>query len=154
MSNITPPTTRLLTEALYHYGTSEWAGARRNNPLIVHWLKQILPWSWQDETPWCSAFMFACATMAKVDRPDANEAPAAASWRTVGEERPLYKCDPGDIVVLYRGSKTSWQRHVGVYIRQSKTHVYVLGGNQGNRVQISAYPIEDIDVCRRPGSRL
>ena len=47
---------------------------------------------------------------------------------------------PGDMVVFWRESRKSWKGHIAMYIRETETHVYVLGGNQNNQVKISAYP--------------
>jgi uncharacterized protein (TIGR02594 family) len=61
----------------------------------------------------------------------------AKSWLGVG--RPVDQPHLGDVVVLWREHPKSWKGHVGLFIRQTPNWVYLLGGNQGNRVSIQAY---------------
>jgi len=62
----------------------------------------------------------------------------ARSWLNVGKETD--SPEQGDIVVLWRGDRDGWKGHVGFYVRESEKNIYMLGGNQGNRVQIAPYP--------------
>jgi len=72
----------------------------------------------------------------------------ARSWLNWGRSTkndPL----PGDIVVFWRGSKSGWQGHVGFWLGESKDHIYTLGGNQRDAVNVRAYSkVKLLDVRR------
>lgn len=122
--------------ALTQYGVAEIPG-REHNPEILRYFRECgFNEKWiTDETAWCSAFMNWI--MKKTGRSYTSEL-TARSWLNIGESTsaPIL----GDIVVLWRDSIDSWKGHVGLYIRDNgSTHVYILGGNQKNKVQIRAY---------------
>lgn len=142
---------RLIHEALRVYGTQEFSG-RRHNRRIVGWLRNVIPGASRDETPWCSAFLYSMALLAGVKVPTRRPA-AAISWKGAGAHlASLDLATTGDIVVLFRGDRKSWKRHVGLYIRHTPKYVYLLGGNQANKVQITKYPRSRIDVIVTPES--
>jgi len=117
---------------------------KEHNQTIVDWMRELLPWVSTDETPWCAGFMDAIARQTGHER---SGSAAARSWEHVGQtvEEPK----PGDVVVLWRNSPNSWTGHVGVYVHHNKSHVWVLGGNQGNRVSIAKYPMYRLLSFRR-----
>jgi uncharacterized protein (TIGR02594 family) len=121
--------------ALTQYGIWEHAG-RNNNPEILKYFHEIgETWVANDETAWCSAFV---NWLAKKCGYEYSGKLTARSWLDVGYsvEQP----EVGDLVIFWRENPDSWKGHVGLYVRQSKSNVYVLGGNQSNQVRISAYP--------------
>lgn len=124
--------------ALSFYGEKEYPGKKNNNPLIVAWTKELITWVRDDETPWCSTFMnYVCSRTGFEFTGKAN----ARSWLEKGQEIKIETAQPGfDIVVFWRESRNSWKGHVGLYIRHNDDYVWVLGGNQRNEVNISAYP--------------
>lgn len=126
---------QLINLAFREYGVTEIKGAA-DNPKIVEYFKESgHSWVKDDETAWCSAFVNYIARKAgAVSSGKLN----ARSWVNVGA--PVDTPELGDVVVFWREKRTSWKGHVGFFIRETDTHVYVLGGNQGNRVCISAYP--------------
>ncbi len=126
--------------ALGEFGTREIVG-KKNNPEVLKYFKEIgHSWVKDDQVAWCSAFAnwviqttnkefnFSLEMSGKLN---------ARSWLEVG--RKVENPKQGDVVVLWRESKKSWKGHVGFFIRQTKHHIYVLGGNQGNKVSIQAY---------------
>jgi uncharacterized protein (TIGR02594 family) len=46
----------------------------------------------------------------------------------------------GDIVVLWRDKKEGPFGHVGIFIKSGVSNIYILGGNQSERVSIEVYP--------------
>lgn len=108
-----------------------------NNPEIINFFKEIgHGWVQTDETAWCSAMLNYAA---KINSYEYSGELHARSWMDVG--RSVKNPNPGDIVVFWRIHKTkAWQGHVGLYVRQKGSYIYCLGGNQNNRVCISAYP--------------
>jgi uncharacterized protein (TIGR02594 family) len=137
---------KLFMEAVSQLGQKEIEGPE-DNPTIVNFAKESgFEWVDDDETPWCSIFMNWCALKADLERSGKVN---ARSWLLVGDktENP----EPGDVVVLWRGSVDSWQGHVGILFGFSKDtkRVYILGGNQGNQVSIAGFPIDQVLGYRR-----
>jgi len=138
---------KLFKIAVAELGQKEVLG-NGNNPAIVNYAREAgFDWINDDETPWCSIFLNWVAMKAGLVR---NKQANARSWLLVGQRNdssPL----PGDVVIFWRGSPTSWEGHVGIFLGFSYDggKVYCLGGNQGNQVSISAYPRNTVLGYRR-----
>jgi uncharacterized protein (TIGR02594 family) len=125
----------LLLTALSQYGIKEITGSN-HNPTILKYFSEIgHEWVKDDETAWCSAFINWCALKAGYEHSGKLN---ARSWLSVGTELKLPVL--GCVVVLWRTAKNSGFGHVGLYIGEDKDYVYLLGGNQGNEVNISKFP--------------
>ena len=127
----------LLKIALSQYGITEIKGDE-DNPQIIKYFEDIgfNGKQLKDETAWCSCFMNWCAYKARLERSMALD---ARSWLNVGYI--VNEPEIGDIVVFWRISKNDWRGHVGLFIRENKTSIWCLGGNQGiGQVNIKAYP--------------
>jgi len=130
--------------ALHEYGVKEISGPH-HNPQILKYFEYIgQSWVKDDETSWCSAFANFIAKKAGLEHSGKLD---ARSWLKVGEETD--SPNVGDIVVLWRDSKTSWKGHVGFFVNADKERIYILGGNQNNRVCIMAYPIDRLLSYRK-----
>ena len=119
--------------ALREVGTKEYAGAA-DNPRIVEYLSSTnlgVTESSNDETPWCSAFANWCVEKAGYEGTDSAW---AKSWLTRGKQlsRPRRGC----VVVFTREGGGG---HVAFYISKTASKIKVLGGNQSDEVNISAY---------------
>ena len=138
---------KVLKIAVTELGEKEISGPE-DNPTIVNYAKEAgFEWVNDDETAWCSIFVNWVAMKAGLKR---TKLANARSWLDVGlnvDDNP----EPGDIVVFWRGSEQGWQGHVGFYFGFSKdqSRVYCLGGNQGNQVSVTAYPVEKVLGYRR-----
>ena len=119
-------------------GTKEYPGDA-DNPDVVKYLKSVdtlnASAQIQDETSWCSAFVNWCMEEAGIK---GTESAGARSWLQWGRELDSPK--KGCVVVLWRGSPTGWQGHVGFFVRETSSSLYLLGGNQNDEVNISKYP--------------
>lgn len=125
----------MLNRALDFYGLREIPGVE-NNPTIMGWFKDLgHTWVQGDETAWCSCFINWLARDLGLDHSGKLN---ARSWLGVGSS--VTHPDKGHVVVLWRESIDSWKGHVGLFIRQTENHIWVLGGNQSNSVNISPYP--------------
>ena len=135
-----------LEVATSQIGVKEIRGESHNETIVNYAKEAGFEWVNDDETPWCSIFINWCALQANLK--GTNKA-TARSWLAVGisTENP----EPGDIVVFWRGKINSWQGHVGIFMGYDQTgeRIYTLGGNQGNQVSISAYPISNLLGFRR-----
>tara|TARA_R110000764_G_scaffold70899_1_gene146221 strand:+ start:1298 stop:1720 length:423 start_codon:yes stop_codon:yes gene_type:complete len=125
----------LIKTALSQYGIEEWKG-NIDNPEVIKYFDDIGfdGKTLKDETAWCSAFVNWVCMMC--DLPYTKKL-NARSWLDIGEQTD--SPEQGDIVVLWRGDPDGWKGHVGFYVRESETNIYMLGGNQGNKVQIAPY---------------
>jgi len=125
----------MLEIALGQYGIKEIAG-KKHNPLVLRYFQETgHKWVHTDETAWCTAFVNWCAM--KADKVYSNKL-NARSYLAIGKSiRPP---ELGCIAILWRVHITSWKGHVGFYITEDEKNVYLLGGNQHNKVCIKPYP--------------
>lgn len=138
----------LIKTALKYYGVKEFLGADKNSPTIVGWLRSMLPWANNDEIAWCSAFVNGIAKEAKFEHfPSTHNSALAREWLAKGTAVTAPQL--GDVVVLWRGSKDAATGHVGFYIRENTDSVFLLGGNQSNSVNITAFPKSRVLGYRR-----
>ena len=134
----------VINRALSQYGVKEIPG-QEDNPVIVSYFSEIgHSWVKDDETAWCSAF---ANWVAKKENKAYSGKLNARSWLSVGKSVEVPEI--GDIVVLWRSSKSSWKGHVGFFINQDDKYIYILGGNQNNQVCIRPYPKDRLLEYRR-----
>lgn len=134
----------ILEAAGRHLGVEEWPGAR-HNPAIVGFAKGAgHPQVRDDETPWCASFVGA--VLAELGLPTTGSL-SARSYEKWGRGVQVQVAEPGDVVVLWRGSPTSWQGHVAFLVRLKGDACILRGGNQGNRV--SDHPYLSTSTYRR-----
>ncbi len=137
-----------MTIAHGQMGTKEYQGDA-DNPDVIKYLQSVdsLSVSAQrnDETSWCSAFINWCMEQSGFNGTDNA---AARSWLNWGNKIELPQV--GCITVLWRESPDSWKGHVGFFIRETSSYVYLLGGNQSNEVNISRYPKNRVLGYRMP----
>ncbi len=125
-------------------GTYEWAEG--SNPRVDAYFDDVGYPSMTDETAWCAAFVGAMLKRCGLPHTGKLTARSYLDW---GKPVDLSKAQPGDVVVLWRGSPTSWQGHVGLYDRQADGNVYLLGGNQRDQVSVVGYSIDRVLSVRR-----
>lgn len=121
--------------AMAELGQAEIAGDE-DNPRVVEYLKAVdlsLPDKRIDEISWCSAFVNW--VMLQCDIEKTNKA-LAKSWLKWGLDiqEPTF----GAVVVFDRGTEP-WMGHVGFVVDVTPSYIYVLGGNQSNRVSVRPY---------------
>ncbi len=132
-----------LTFAIGEIGVEEFEG-EKNNPRVLEYFKAT-EYRPHFEDNWCSAFV--CFCLEKTGHKSTRKA-NARSYEWFGTR--LIKPKRGCIAVFWRGSKEGWQGHVGFYMGQNETHVYVLGGNQNDSVKVSSYPKNQLLSYRWP----
>jgi uncharacterized protein (TIGR02594 family) len=110
--------------------------------VIAGWLGRLKAWWADDETPWCGTFV---AAMMEPWAPLPKHWYRARAWLDWGV--PLEHPEVGCVVVFERQGGC----HVGFVVgRDLANNLLVLGGNQGNRVSIAAFPRERVLGYRRP----
>ena len=138
---------KLLTIAGSYVGTDEIRGSK-HNPVILEYFDAVgHGWVKDDETPWCAAFVGAVLHEAGYKGTGSLAARSYLGWG-----HKVSNPKPGDLVVFWRGKKDGWQGHVGFVVRTDKTHVWCLGGNQSNSVNVTKYSKDRVLGYRRPSS--
>lgn len=87
-----------------------------------------------DETAWCSAGMCWVMEQSGIRSPRSAK---ARDWQTWGKR--LLQPQMGCVVVLTRGENPN-QGHVALWTGESHERMLLLGGNQGDRWSVQAYP--------------
>lgn len=126
-------------------GTEETGGSKAT-PQIIEYHKATTLRATSDEVPWCSSFVNW--VMHQAGYPTTRSA-AARSWSRYGVASELRK---GAIIVVSRGTNPAFG-HVGFVWRSEGPYVWILGGNQGNRVSIARYPLSRLVAVRWPKER-
>ena len=128
-------------------GIREFPGAGANPEIMRAWDYCDYQPPNGDETSWCSAK--SCEWMERAGMPS-TRAPNARSWLKWGHELKAPK--PGCVAVFWRGSRTSWEGHVGFYLGPGDRPgtMKILGGNQRNAVSIADYPEQQLLGYRWP----
>lgn len=131
--------------ALSSLGLSEISGSQ-HNPLILQWWKAIRAPFTDDETPWCAAFVGGVLEHCGLRSTRSAAARSYQNWGTKLDGPCV-----GAVVVFWRGSPNSAKGHVGFVVGRDKfNNLLVLGGNQGNKVSIKAFPYGRVIGYRWP----
>ncbi len=128
------------------FNISENSSPGQHNPYIVDFLRytQVNPRSYRDETAWCSAFVNWCMHNAGFPRTGIALARSWLQWGTsLGS--PLYGC----VTVLRRPGGGG---HVAFYVGpgQDRNEILLLGGNQGDAINVSSYSRDRLLGSRWP----
>lgn len=109
--------------------------------------KEIL----KDETAWCSAFVNHIMKNIGYEGTIGNKRLSARSWLSWGKEVPIEQPTFGDIIVTKRPGRAD-AGHVGFYVKTTKNHYQILGGNQSTKswVCVRNYPKKWILGFRQP----
>ncbi len=109
------------------------AGA--SNPRITAYHAGTNIEGYDDKASWCSSFVNWSLAQAGISGTGSALARSWLDWGT-----PLDAPRQGCIAVLWREDPASWKGHVGFYLREDETFVYLLGGNQLEQVREHSYP--------------
>ena len=134
-------------------GVAETAGTM-STPQVLAFLRLDNPTIADDATPWCSGFVNYIAWLLRLPR---SKSLAARSWLAVGTPVALAEARQGfDVVVLWRGDGPqpgpevlAAPGHVAFFASCVGETVYVLGGNQGDRVCVEGFPVARVLGVRR-----
>lgn len=109
----------------------EDTGRGQSNPRVDRYLATV--GLSNDATPWCSAFVNWCMTEAGIGGTGRG---LARSWLHWGV--PIADHRVGAVAVFRRGSNPTFG-HVAFYVGEQTGRLQVLGGNQGNAVNVRPY---------------
>lgn len=116
-----------------------------SNPRVIEYHAATTLKATSDDVPWCSAFVNWVMAQAGVK---GTGSAAARSWTEWGQAcRPAEGC----VVVLSRGPGPT-SGHVGLLVRiePKAGRVVLLGGNQGDKVSVAAFPVSRVLAFRWP----
>lgn len=128
-----------LRKALSYLGEKEIKGPI-NSPVITSWWKKIRAPFNDDETPWCAAFVGGVLEDCDIL---STRSAAARSYQNWGNkiDGPCV----GAVVVFWRGSPSGAFGHVAFVVGKDQTgNLMVLGGNQGDEVNIKPFANERV----------
>lgn len=131
-----------IEEAQRNIGVKEIKGPR-HNIIILRWLDKLKAWWHDDETPWCGVFVAHCIEVAGLPMP--RYWMRASDWLNWGRplSGPLYGC----VAVITRKGGG----HVGFVVGKDKLgNLLILGGNQGDAVNVKAFPVSRVSGFRFP----
>lgn len=143
-SSISTPWMRV---ALAEKGVKEIEGRTHNRRIVEYHATTTLA-ARSDEVAWCASFVNWCLEQAGIR---GIRSARAADWGRFGValSEPRYGC----IVHIYRKPRgvdgatgSSSGNHVGFFVGQTSTHIQLLGGNQGNQVKVSSFPLKQYAV--------
>jgi len=127
------PNYMLEAEALL--GEKEVRGKLANDKIVELYADVGHPNIVSDEVPWCAAFVGAC--LVRTNKPSTGTLLARDYLnygKSLGKKPKLYS-----IGIMRRGN-SSWEGHVGFVVDFNDTHVWLLGGNQKDSVNVTRYP--------------
>lgn len=132
-----------LVKAIGEMNVAEEPGAL-NNPRIIDYHSETTLRATSDEIPWCSSFVCWCFERCGI--PSTRSA-SARSWLNWGIAigKPMQGC----VVILKRTSNPK-QGHVGFLWSEDADMVYVLGGNQANKVCVMGFSKDKVLGYRMP----
>jgi len=119
--------------------------SKESNPRILQYFSAVnIPTdgtvALHDETSWCAAFVSWVLEQCSIPSKRTLWALTYAHFG-VKLDAPIKGC----LVVLKRGEKNG---HVGFYDCEDENSIFVLGGNQSNKVTISAFPKDRLIAYR------
>jgi uncharacterized protein (TIGR02594 family) len=131
-----------LTEARKHMGLRETKGPEHTTEILQFWRDIKRGGIKDDEMPWCAAFVGAMLERAGIVSSRFESAKSYLAW---GQK--LDNPELGCVVVFERQGGG----HVGFVVgRDPAGNLMVLGGNQGDEVNVRAFPRSRVSGYRWP----
>lgn len=125
-------------------GIKEIPGAKHEPQILQYWKDIGINWGTTDEIAWCAAFVGAMLKRTGMDFLPTGMARGYMDFVKVLKKGQILKQPAyGAIGVMWTGSKTGTQGHVGFVVGQDANNpdrILLLAGNQGNQVSIASFP--------------
>lgn len=128
--------------------TRQSADRNNPNPRIVEYHQVTTLRAQDDTTPWCASFMSWVLEQAGIRSTRSARAKSYLEWGSA-----LDHPRPGAITVFHRGPGAPTSRgmgHVGFFVEDRGQSIGLLGGNQGNHVNIKSYGKSRLMAYRWP----
>lgn len=138
---------RWLARARRNLGVKETPG-RVSTPSILKYRVMAKVFLQGDDgaVPWCAIFVNAMLEAVGIKGSRSGMARSFSRW---GQDCSLTKIPAGAIVVL-SSNRGAASGHVGFATALSPTHVWLLGGNQGDAVSVAPFERRKIVAVRWP----
>lgn len=123
-----------LKEAAKNLGVAEGPGAEDNPAVVKFYGDAGFPGIKHDAVAWCAAFVGA---MLKRAGYKASGSLAARSYEAYGTKlhQPAFGC-----IGVKKRAGGGWLGHVGFVVAYDGSRVWMLGGNQGDKVSVASFP--------------
>lgn len=148
---------KYLVEALKDIGIQEWVldhrtRKRRSNPVVEQFMLKAVGYKANMmTTPWCAYWIGAKLEDAGIPGSKSGMARSYLKWGNRVDHKSDNDWRVGDIVVTWRGRRNDGiTGHIFILLYWTETHVYGLGGNQGDQVSIQRFNRSKIIGLRRP----
>lgn len=135
-----------LAEAWPEFGQREITGAKHNDRIVAFFRELGHERVQQDEVAWCAAFAGASLERAGLTSTRSLSARSYADW---GEALDAERF--GAVAVLSRGGDPALG-HVGFLVGWTATRLWLLGGNQGDSVNVQGFARSRLVALRWPGA--
>lgn len=120
--------------ALKEYANDSWDGIKTNPEVLKYFTEIGYDYIDEDETPWCAAFLNWVLRKCNIQTPNKLNARSFLEMGIITSQPVV-----GDLVILWRINPAGPYGHCGLFIKETETLVWILGGNQNSRVCIQAY---------------
>lgn len=117
------------------------ADGDEDNPEIVEYHTATNMGPRPDSVPWCASFVSWCLEKCGIK---STRSAWARSYLLYGS--PYFNKE-GSICVFKRGLTSG---HVGFFVKEDKNMIWILGGNQHDSVNVTAFPKADLLAVRYP----
>lgn len=134
------------TEAQRAIGLKEDTGPG-SNPLIIGWARRLRIDYGNDEISWCGLFVAHCIGLTLPAEVMPTNPLGARSWGGIGI---ACTSQPGAVMTFWRESRAGWKGHVGFYVGEDASAFHILGGNQGDAVNVKRFPRDRFLAARWP----
>lgn len=135
------------TEAQRAIGITEATGPA-SNPLIIGWARRLRIDYATDEISWCGLFVAHCVGLTLPGEAMPANPLGARNWGTFGV--PCTVPQPGAVMTFWRESRAGWKGHVGFYVGEDASAYHILGGNQGDAVNVKRFARDRFLTARWP----
>lgn len=131
-----------LTEIfMRYYGVARWNSGADNINRLINAYNQNATLKIPLSSEWCAVAMVQFCKFLNYDIGEANC--WVGTWQNLGTTININEAQMGDIVLIGNSAN---QSHITTFVRLSndKTHVYCLGGNQNDQINISPFIVSSI----------
>lgn len=118
-----------------------------SNPLIIGWARRLRIDYGSDEISWCGLFVAHCIGLTLPGEALPINPLGARNWSMFG-----VACtpQPGAVMTFWRESRNGWKGHVGFYVGEDASAFHILGGNQGDAVNVKRFARDRFLTARWP----
>jgi len=126
---------------LSYYGCATWNSGKSTIEKMIESYNSSQKIKVDLNCAWCAILLFNLCKFLKYDIKAANA--WVGTWCNIGDIVFFDDAKMGDIVII--GNNVN-QTHISTFVRWSndRTYAYLLGGNQGNEINITKFPTNSI----------